>query len=125
MGIYKALTRNHARTDPESPDPRLRGRVYMHPFDHVWRAALDVAREIPRGAVTAADPARGRIEVEAHSRFWNRVADLEVLISLDPLGRTRVDLASASRTGRGDLGANARRIAFFVRRLDRRLSGRR
>jgi uncharacterized protein (DUF1499 family) len=46
-----------------------------------------------------------------------------VRLSLDEDGQTRVDMASSSRKGGGDLGTNARRIARFLRTLDARLSG--
>jgi hypothetical protein len=44
-----------------------------------------------------------------------------VSISLDEFGQTRVDAVSASRTVRGDLGTNARRIRKFFRALDERV----
>jgi uncharacterized protein (DUF1499 family) len=121
VSVRKALTRNRAQTRPDAPDPRLRSRAYSLPFNRVWRAASEVAAALPRWSVVERDPIRGRIRAEVRSRLFGRVDDVEIAISLDPLGRTRVDLVSASRTGRADFGANARRIARFLRLLDRRL----
>jgi Protein of unknown function (DUF1499) len=119
--LIRALTRNRAWTDPESPDPRLRGRDYAVPFTTVWNAALETARARKRWTVTQADARRGEIQAEARTALWRFVDDVWIRISLDELGQTRVDVSSESRVGRGDLGANARRIARFLHALDRRL----
>jgi hypothetical protein len=49
------------------------------------------------------------------------VDDIRVAVGLDQNGQTRVDMVSASRMGRGDLGMNARRIRKFFRVLDRKV----
>ncbi|HET7230885.1 MAG TPA: DUF1499 domain-containing protein [Longimicrobium sp.] len=119
--LIRALTRNRAWTDPESPDRRLRGREYPVPFTAVWDAVLETARSRPRWSVIQADARRGEIEVEARTGVWRFVDDVLIRISLDELGLTRVDMTSQSRVGRADLGVNARRIARFLHALDRRL----
>ena len=119
--LIHALTRNHAWTDPESPDRRLRGRAYAVPFAEVWRAALETARERPRWTVTEASARDGVIEAEARTALWRFVDDVQVRVWLDDDGSTRVDLSSQSRVGSADLGTNARRIARFLHALDRRL----
>jgi len=119
--LIRALTRNRAFTDSESPDPRLRGRDYPVPFSQVWEAALETARAWPRWTVTAAEARRGEIEVEARTALWRFVDDVWIRISLDALGQTRVDVSSESRVGRADLGVNARRIARFLHALDARV----
>jgi hypothetical protein len=121
MGLIRALTRNRAWTDPESPDPRLRGREYPVPFTTVWNAVQETVRAQRRWTVTQADARRGEIEAEARTALWRFVDDVWIRVSLDDLGLTRVDVSSASRVGRGDLGVNARRIARFLHALDRRL----
>lgn len=123
-GLLRGLTRNRAATDVGSDDPRLRGRTYSIPFERVWQAALALARRRRGWTVTAADDVEGEIRAEARTplRF---VDDVTIRVSLDADAQTRVDLVSASRVGRGDLGKNARRINRFLRALDRSLSGRR
>lgn len=121
MGLIRALTRNRAWTDPESPDPRLRGREYPVPFTVVWDAVQETIRAQRRWTVTQADARRGEIQAEARTALWRFVDDVWIRVSLDDLGLTRVDMSSASRVGRGDLGVNARRIARFLHALDRRL----
>ena len=121
MGLIRALTTNRAWTSPDSPDPRLRGRVYPFPFARVWDAAQEIARGWRGWTVTASDPGRGELAVEARTVLWRFVDDVHVRISLDGNGMTRVDLTSQSRVGKADLGVNARRIARFLHALDRRL----
>lgn len=122
MGLINAFTRNRAFTDPESRDPRLRGRTYAVPFARVWHAALATARGTHGWTVVSSDPRGGEIVAEARTRLWKFTDDVWVRLSLDDDGQTRVDMASASRRGSADLGTNARRIARFLHQLDARLS---
>ncbi|RMH13728.1 MAG: DUF1499 domain-containing protein [Gemmatimonadetes bacterium] len=119
--MRRGLTRNRARTHPAAEDPRLRGRTYAIPFDDVWTGALWLAQRRRGWTVTLADDQRGVLRAEAVTPVLRFVDDVEVRITLDPDGQTRVDMVSASRTGRGDLGVNPRRIARFLRALDRHL----
>ena len=123
MGLIRALTRNRAFTDPEADDPRLRGRSYGVPFARVWSAALEVAQRTRGWTVVGSDPVAGEIVAEARTPLWKFTDDVWLRLSLDEDGQTRVDMASSSRQGGGDLGTNARRIARFLRTLDAHLSG--
>lgn len=118
MGILRG---NRAFTDPESDDPRLRGRTYAVPFARVWDAALHIAGTTRGWTVVSSDPRAGEIVAEARTRLWKFTDDVWVRMSLDEDGQTRVDMTSASRTGSADLGTNARRIARFLHALDTRL----
>lgn len=122
--VLRGLTRNRAATDVASEDPRLRGRTYAIPFERVWQAALRLAQRRRGWTVHETDDIQGLIRAEARTplRF---VDDVTIRVGLDEDGQTRVDLVSASRVGRGDLGKNARRIHKFLRALDRELAGRR
>ena len=121
-GLFRRITQNRAHTDPASEDPRLRGRTYAIPFDRVWTESLRVANERMRGwTVTFEDGERGVVEAESATLIWRFVDDVRVSVALDENGQTRVDVSSASRVGRGDLGRNPRTIHQFLRRLDRAL----
>lgn len=121
--LHWALTQNRVQTHPEHLDPRLRGRTYAIPFDEVWRAAIRLASGgLPRWSIVQADDTEGVIRAESRTLVFHFVDDVCVEISLDANGQTRVDLASASRKGWGDLGVNARRIARFCHRLDTAIS---
>ncbi len=122
MSLATALTRNRAATDPLAEDPYLRGRTYAISFDRVWNAALALADGgLKRWKVVEADDEAGFIRAESKTLVLRRVGDVRIDVTLDANGQTRVDLASASRKGKGDLGANGRRIGRFVRELDKRL----
>lgn len=117
--VRRALTRNVAETRPDERDPRLRGRTYAIPFHEVWNTALRLADgELPRWRIVTADDQEGEIRAEATTRVFRFVDDVTIRMGLDRDGQTRVDLRSASRTGRIDFGTNARRIRRFCRALD-------
>lgn len=121
-GLVRGFTQNRAHTDPASADRRLRGRTYAIPFDKVWDKSVDVAQRRMRGwTVTVEDDQLGVLEAESATLLWRFVDDVHISVGLDQDGQTRVDVASASRTGRGDLGRNPRTIARFLRKLDRAL----
>ncbi|HJU16649.1 MAG TPA: DUF1499 domain-containing protein, partial [Stellaceae bacterium] len=65
-------------------------------------------------AIIAADPKAGRIEATARS-FWMGFTD-DIVVRVAPEGSgSRIDMRSASRHGRSDLGVNAARIrAYFA-----------
>jgi len=67
------------------------------------------------------DEVQGVIRVWATTLVLRFVDDVEIRVGLDEDAQTRVDLSSASRKGRWDLGANARRIRRFLKKLDRKL----
>lgn len=120
--LWNALTRNRVATGPAATDPRLRGRAYPYPFIRVWETAVALCESLPRWTLIAADPRAGEIQAEARTRWADFTDDVRVRVSLDERGRTRVDLVSASRVGRADLGTNARRVARFLRALDAELN---
>lgn len=90
----------------------------------MWSEALALARGRAGWTVTEADDLAGVIRAEARTLVFRFVDDVEIRIGLDENAQTRVDLTSASRVGKSDLGTNARRIAGFLRALDRRLGKR-
>lgn len=119
--FLRALTRSQAETDPDHEDPGLRGRTYPVPFDRVWSTAVTIAEERWGWTITHSDDLDGVLQVEAKTPVFRLVDDVEVRICLDPDAQTRVDVSSASRVGKADLGTNARRIRRFLKHLDRRL----
>ena len=99
------------------------------------RDAGPVARDAIAGAtglsvptinrtVTAHDPKTGELRAEARTRLLRFVDDVVVRVSAASDGATLVDVASASRVGRADFGANGRRIARFLHGLRGRLAER-
>ena len=66
--------------------------------------------------VVMTDAARGTLEATATS-FWFGFVD-DVVVRVRPEGeRTRIDVRSVSRVGKGDVGKNAARIRVFLRQM--------
>ena len=63
--------------------------------------------------VVSSDPALGRLEATATTFWFHFTDDVVIRIRREGSG-SRLDIRSKSRVGRGDLGANARRIRTFV-----------
>lgn len=121
--VRRGLTRNVAFTTPEAEDERLRGRTYAVPFEDVWQASLRlVGGDLKRWTVVEADDDEGIIRGLARGRLDRHTSAITVRITLDFNAQTRVDVMSASRVGRADMGRNARRIDLFFRTLDRELT---
>ena len=116
------LTTNKAETDLLSDDPRLIGRTYTIPFDRVWTACLDMIDRNRRWTLIYANDLDGYIVVQCQTLVFKFIDDFEITILLDENALTRIDVRSHSRKGRTDLGANARRIGRFFKKLDRILS---
>lgn len=120
--ISRALTENRAATDRAHEDPALRGRTYGIPFDVVWKAALQIARERRGWTIAYQDDLKGVIEIVATTPVLKFVDDMEVRIVLDENAQTRVDARSRSRKGKADFGTNARRLRRFFKHLDQRVA---
>ena len=85
----------------------------------VFTAADQVARDMG-WRIVAADPAEGRIEAVARTFWFGFYDDIVIRMTVADDGHTQVDVRSASRVGRSDLGTNARRVGEFLRRLQAR-----
>jgi uncharacterized protein (DUF1499 family) len=72
--------------------------------------------------IVAADPMAGRIEATARS-FWMGFTD-DIVVRVAAAGSgSRIDMRSASRHGRSDLGVNAARIRAYFAALRARAKG--
>ena len=92
--------------------PDLRPVLLDMPLDRAFQRALDVAED-QGWEIVEANPSQGRIEATDRT-FWFGFYD-DVVIRLTPVeGRTVLDVRSKSRVGRGDVGANARRIREYL-----------
>ena len=114
--LRSALTESEAHTHPEHPDPSLRGRTYAIPFARVWAAVVELANGGLRGWETLmSDEDLGVLQARCTVPLLRSTDEIEVRMSLDENGLSRVDLSSTSPTGRSDLGRNKRRIRRFFR----------
>jgi uncharacterized protein (DUF1499 family) len=96
--------------------PDLQSLDLPLPPADAFARVIATARTMPAWEITAADPASGAIEAVATSRLF-RFQD-DIVIRIRPRdGGSRIDMRSKSRGGRGDLGANAKRIRVFMTAL--------
>lgn len=124
--MWRGLTRNVAFTTPDSEDGRLTGRTYAIPFEDVWQATLNlIQNELRYWNLISEDDREGIIRAEVKGRVERLQSSVTIRIGLDPDAQTRVDALAACRTGRADLGVNARRLGRYFRELDSRLEERR
>jgi uncharacterized protein (DUF1499 family) len=98
--------------------PDIGPRYLAVPPAAAFEQALAAARAMG-WTIVAAEPAAGRIEATATTRWLGFKDDVVVRIRPDDAGGSRVDVRSASRVGKSDLGANARRIREYLGRLRR------
>lgn len=101
----------------------MKERAYAVPFLEVWRAALAAAGSVDGWTVQDREPGRGRLRVESRTNLPRTAAEVEVRLSLDQDGLTRVVVTSTLRSGSFDFGANRSRTTDFLQRLDRALGG--
>lgn len=95
---------------PDIVSKAVRGQ----PADAFARA-MDVARSMG-WRIVQADGIEGRIEATATTTWFGFQDDIVIRILPSPQGSV-VDVRSASRVGRSDIGANAKRIREFLARL--------
>jgi uncharacterized protein (DUF1499 family) len=81
------------------------------------KRAQRVAATMPHWTVTEVDRDHGTIEAVAESVVFGFKDDVVIRVRGDG-ATTIVDVRSKSRDGRGDLGANARRIRAYVAALE-------
>jgi uncharacterized protein (DUF1499 family) len=88
--------------------------------DAAFQQALAAAKSMRGWTIVSAEPAFRRIEASQASRWFRFTDDIVIRISADPVG-SRIDMRSASRHGRSDLGVNAARIRAYLAALKRRI----
>lgn len=126
-GLPPALFPSEGREQQRSAYPDIEPIVVDLEVDEAFQLVLKTAGS--RGwRVIDQRPAGGRSGI-AHVDFVDRTLvmgfDDDIAIRLRPLaGQTRIDVRSASRYGRHDFGANAKRIQQFAEELQAELNER-
>jgi uncharacterized protein (DUF1499 family) len=82
----------------------------------VFNRAVLIARGVPGWKVTLVDGNHLTFEGVDTTALFHFQDDFAVRVRSDGTG-SRVDMRSKSRDGRGDIGANARRIREFLGKL--------
>jgi uncharacterized protein (DUF1499 family) len=109
-------TINDVRTGATAEYPDIQPQRFSRPFDQVFAAALATAREMGL-EITAQSSDKGEIQAVATTRVFRFKDDVTITVGRDG----QVNVHSRSRIGKGDLGANARRIRDFQASLGKRL----
>jgi uncharacterized protein (DUF1499 family) len=107
--------------------PALTGRRYEHARENVIEAVSALMRERGWQVLTPVSPSDAADSVTVEAVAWSYLlgfpADVAIRIE-DRADATYVDMRSASRYGRHDMGENAARIRRFLDDLDRRIEER-
>ncbi len=103
---------------PEYAD--LKPQTFLGTPEEVFAESLAVA-EAQGWEVTSQDAASGEIRAVATTRVFRFKDDVTITVGR-AAGGSVVNVRSHSRIGKGDLGANARRIRLFQAELAKRLA---
>ncbi len=104
---------------PQYPD--VQPQYYTTDPQRVFDEAQAGIKSMERWTLVSADSATRTIHAEHATRVFGFIDDVTVTIEPATEFVTRVNVKSASRVGKGDLGQNARNIEEFFGELDRRL----
>ncbi|HZZ94456.1 MAG TPA: DUF1499 domain-containing protein [Usitatibacter sp.] len=96
--------------------PDVKPLVVKAPPDETLQHAIDAARSLG-WRIVATDAASGRIEATDATSWFGFKDDIIVRVRPDASGGSRVDVRSASRVGKSDLGANAARVRKYLSKL--------
>jgi len=99
----------------QSAYPDIKPLELAVPPDTAFTRALDAAKS-SGWEIDATDPASGRIEATAMTPWFGFRDDVVIRVTPAPSG-SRIDVRSLSRVGKGDVGANAKRIRAYLAKL--------
>jgi uncharacterized protein (DUF1499 family) len=91
----------------------LQALQVVAPMQQAFAACIQACARMPRWKLSTEDAAAGIIEGVATSRLLRFKDDFVIRLTTEG-DKTRIDMRSKSRVGRGDLGANANRIRAYL-----------
>ncbi len=107
------LTTNVAATDPESPFPELKPQTFSVAPAKLLNAVAAACQALG-WRVVALEPAQGSLTAVVTSPLWRFKDDVQVQVRATAAGGSTLEVHSASRVGKGDLGANSRHVVDLV-----------
>lgn len=116
--ISAYLTRNVAETRDGHPFPELRTRSFPVNADTLYQRVERAVSSLGWKQL-ASDSSRRFIRVEVRTPLLGFVDDLEARVEGTDVSVSRLHLRSASRVGRGDLGANLRHLLDLYEQVER------
>jgi uncharacterized protein (DUF1499 family) len=121
LHILKRAVCNDVTTGRSAEYPGLKPLVVTHGTSEVLEVASQVAQSTPGWRNVVLDSDGQRLSAEAVSRVNKYVDDLTIWLEENE-GVRALYVRSKSRVGKGDLGANARRISRFLNRVRQELA---
>jgi uncharacterized protein (DUF1499 family) len=119
--LFRGLLYNDVTTGESAAYPELEPARFAKPAEAVFEQAVAVAEQMPRWRNLNVDRGERTLSCEAVTGLFRFVDDVTVWVS-EEAGEAVVKVRSKSRVGKGDLGANAKRIRAFLAALERALS---
>jgi uncharacterized protein (DUF1499 family) len=107
------LNTNVAETKEDSPFPELRLRRYEAPPELLFDVARRAAQSL-RWEITTLDADKKEIQAVVTTKVWGFKDDVTVQIQQAQPSGALLWIRSASRVGKGDLGANTRHVMDLV-----------
>lgn len=84
-------------------------------YDEAFDRGLQAAEQMPWEQIVTSDKTAGRIEAVDKLAWFGFKDDVVIRVdSADTTGRSKIDVRSVSRIGRGDIGVNAHRIREYL-----------
>lgn len=117
--FFPSLNINDVTTGATPEYPDLQPQTFSAPVASVFDAASAVAHA-QGWEVTQEDRATGVIQAVATTPLMKFKDDVTITVALDG-DQTKVVVRSHSRIGKGDLGANAKRIRLFQSELAKKV----
>jgi uncharacterized protein (DUF1499 family) len=96
--------------------PDIKPLIVKTPPAETVQKAIDAARSLD-WEVVSTDVAAGRVEATDTTAWFGFKDDIVIRVLPNPEGGSRVDVRSVSRVGKGDVGANAKRVRRFLAKL--------
>ena len=114
--LLSGLTQNVAETADDSPFPELRVGSLTRPAAEAYEDCRQAMRQLG-WEIIAEDPRVFEIRAVVTTRVLRFRDDVTLRIRVTESGSDRLWIRSASRIGKGDLGANRRHIVRLLRQL--------
>lgn len=107
---WSYFTQNWAETHVKHTDPTLRTQTYTLSAEVCFDAISQFVNTLPRWKVLHHDRETGKLTAERKTLVFGFIDDIEISIKKVGERTCMLNLRSASRVGKGDLGQNARNI---------------
>lgn len=118
--LFRYLFKSQSSSCENHVDVTLRTRTYRLSNKDTWVHVLNLLEKMPGIVVEHEERSMGEITIVTRTKL-GRTMDVTITIMSDTPTRTAIDIYSASRGSRGDLGANERVIRLLFAEFDRRL----